>query len=191
MKTFLADLIVKRARAGEGRGPWGRFFRWPDGLRYGLAPVAVAIAFVARSALTPILQNDMPYLFFVPAVLVAGGLGGLGPGLVATGLGTLLGFSFMATFPAAGVAEIINAIAFVMIGAGIAWSGEQLQRNRIRAAESTREALAREAHLASILNTVPDAMIVIDERGIIQSFSSAAERLFGFVAADVVGKNVK
>ena len=45
--------------------------------------------------------------------------------------------------------------------------------------------------LASILNTVPDAMIVIDERGIIQSFSSAAERLFGFVAADVVGKNVK
>ena len=39
---------------------------------------------------------------------------------------------------------------------------------------------AREAHLASILETVPDAMIVIDEGGIVQSFSSAAERLFGY-----------
>ena len=39
---------------------------------------------------------------------------------------------------------------------------------------------AREAHLKSILDTVPDAMIVIDERGIIHSFSSAAERLFGY-----------
>ena len=191
MKTLLADLAVKSTRAGAASGLWSRALRWPDGFRYALAPLAVAIAFVARSALTPILQTDMPYLFFVPAVLVAGGLGGLGPGLVATGLGTLLGFSFMATFPTADVPEIVNAAAFVIIGAGIAWSGEQLQRNRIRAAESTREALAREAHLASILNTVPDAMIVIDERGIIQSFSSAAERLFGFVAADVVGKNVK
>ena len=44
----------------------------------------------------------------------------------------------------------------------------------------TRDALAREAHLQSILDTVPEAMIVIDERGIMQSFSSAAERLFGY-----------
>jgi two-component system, LuxR family, sensor kinase FixL len=34
-------------------------------------------------------------------------------------------------------------------------------------------------------------MVVINERGLIQSFSSAAERLFGFTAADVIGKNVK
>ena len=38
----------------------------------------------------------------------------------------------------------------------------------------------REAHLRSILDTVPDSMIVIDEAGIISSFSAAAERLFGY-----------
>lgn len=47
-----------------------------------------------------------------------------------------------------------------------------------------------ENHLRSILSTVPDAMIVIDERGIMMSFSAAAERLFGYTQADVVGKNV-
>ncbi len=50
---------------------------------------------------------------------------------------------------------------------------------------------AREAHLKSILETIPDAMIVIDGRGIMQSFSTAAQRLFGYEPHEVVGKNVK
>lgn len=49
---------------------------------------------------------------------------------------------------------------------------------------------AREAHLSSILDTVPEAMVVIDDRGTIASFSAAAERLFGYTADDVIGRNV-
>ncbi|HVM22878.1 MAG TPA: PAS domain S-box protein [Sphingomicrobium sp.] len=48
-----------------------------------------------------------------------------------------------------------------------------------------------EAHLRSILATVPDAMVVIDEVGTILSFSAAAERMFGYLEADIAGKNVK
>ncbi|MCB5944808.1 sensor histidine kinase [Acidocella sp. KAb 2-4] len=48
----------------------------------------------------------------------------------------------------------------------------------------------REAQLRSILDTVPDAMIVIDAAGVVGSFSSAAERLFGYSAAEMVGRNV-
>ena len=48
----------------------------------------------------------------------------------------------------------------------------------------------REAHLQAILATVPDAMVVIDEGGIIQSFSATAERLFGFAPQEVQGLNV-
>jgi len=47
-----------------------------------------------------------------------------------------------------------------------------------------------ETHLRSVLATVPDAMIVIDERGLILSFSAAAEKLFGFSEAEVLGENV-
>ena len=50
--------------------------------------------------------------------------------------------------------------------------------------------LAHEAHLRSILETIPDAMIVIDERGHILSFSAAAEAMFGFAEDEVRGENV-
>jgi len=50
---------------------------------------------------------------------------------------------------------------------------------------------AREAHLRSVLDTVPDAMIVIDSSACIQSFSAAAQRLFGYTEAEVIGKNVR
>ncbi|HXV28742.1 MAG TPA: PAS domain S-box protein, partial [Sinorhizobium sp.] len=49
---------------------------------------------------------------------------------------------------------------------------------------------AREAHLRSILDTVPEAMVVIDEKGTINSFSAAAERLFGYSESSVRGRNV-
>lgn len=48
----------------------------------------------------------------------------------------------------------------------------------------------RESHLRSILETIPDAMIVIDGSGIIQFFSSAAERQFGYAEQEAIGQNV-
>lgn len=55
--------------------------------------------------------------------------------------------------------------------------------------ETTTRATS-EALLHSILATVPDAMIVIDEEGVIVSFSAAAEQLFGFDENEAVGQNV-
>jgi two-component system sensor kinase FixL len=48
----------------------------------------------------------------------------------------------------------------------------------------------REARLRSILETAPDAIIVIDDHGIMESYSAAAERLFGFTAEEAIGQNV-
>ena len=79
----------------------------------------------------------------------------------------------------------------VLLGVGIAWFGERLRLSLARANRSAQDAAAREAHLQSILDTVPEAMIVIDERGIIQSFSAAAERLFGYAHSEAIGQNVK
>lgn len=48
----------------------------------------------------------------------------------------------------------------------------------------------REALLQSIPGTVPDALVVIDEQGVVQFLSASAEHLFGFRAAEVMGRNV-
>src|SRR5262249_25037576 len=56
--------------------------------------------------------------------------------------------------------------------------------------EAETTLVRREALLRSIHDTVPDAMIVIDEQGLMQSFSAAAERLFGYAAHEVLGRNV-
>lgn len=47
-----------------------------------------------------------------------------------------------------------------------------------------------EGLLRSIIESVPDAMVVIDDRGAIQSFSPTAQRLFGYTEAEVVNRNV-
>ena len=53
-----------------------------------------------------------------------------------------------------------------------------------------RKLLASAAHLESILSTVPDAMVVIDARGYMLSFSATAEKLFGYAEREVLGANV-
>ncbi len=57
--------------------------------------------------------------------------------------------------------------------------------------EQDTAAAAESAMLRSILETVPDAMVVIDRHGVIQQFSKAAERLFGWRTAEVCGQNVR
>lgn len=73
--------------------------------------------------------------------------------------------------------------------------------SKIRALIATaRDVSEREAALKAaadgaavvhaILATVPDALVVIDEDCRITSFSAAAEKLFGYAEAEVIGKNV-
>jgi len=159
-------------------------------MRHGIAPTAVALALAARALLAPILHDDSIFLYFVPTVLISAGVGGLGPGLLATTLSLVAAFFVLSSASAISNTGLLNAAAFAVIGIGVSWGGGLLHRSRRRAILMTGAALAREAHLQSILDTVPEAMIVIDERGIIQSFSSAAERLFGCRAAEAIGQNV-
>jgi two-component system sensor kinase FixL len=174
----------------EGRRRRVTPFRTVRAIHYLGTVVAVLIAFAARLLLEPILHGSSPFLLFTVAVVGAAGVGGIGPGVLATGLSAGIHVLFT---PGAleGVDRFAGLIAFTTIGVGISIAGEWLRRVRVDVVRTMADLQAREAHLSSILDAVPSAVVVIDEAGKIRSFSRAAERLFGYRAAEVLDRNVK
>jgi two-component system sensor kinase FixL len=47
-----------------------------------------------------------------------------------------------------------------------------------------------DAQLLSVLETAADGIIIIDERGVVVTYNKACERLFGYSADEVIGRNV-
>jgi len=136
-----------------------------------------ALALQAGAPPAPVL------LLFTPVVCGAAILGGLGPALVVLGLGLTAG-AFVA--PARGVEPFV----FAALGLGAAFGGDWLFRARRSGAQAAHTLAEREAHLRSIYDTAPDGLIVIDASGVMQSFNAAAERMFGWTASEVLGRNV-
>lgn len=153
---------------------------------YSLALISVASIFGIRWLLQGVLGNIATFILFIPVILIAAIAGGMGPGLLALTLSLV-----SATFIAGPSGTIwLQVGVFALVGLVIAWMGEMLHHAR-RALDRTERALrTREAHLRSILDTVPDATVVIDEQGLITSFSAAAVRQFGYTEAEVLGRNV-
>jgi two-component system, LuxR family, sensor kinase FixL len=122
--------------------------------------------------------------------LAAGSIGGWGPGIAATGLvlagliaGNVIAPQMFAT-------RASDLLAFVAAGLMLTLCGARYQQSEARSRQTAGQLVAREAHLRSILDTVPDATVVIDAKGIIQTFNKAAVRQFGYLEEEVAGQNV-
>lgn len=59
-----------------------------------------------------------------------------------------------------------------------------------RVTERTRELEEKQRRVEAIVQTAVEGIITINERGIIDSFNQAAEKMFGYTAAEVIGQNV-
>lgn len=56
--------------------------------------------------------------------------------------------------------------------------------------QDDENAAVTEARLASVFDTAADGMVIINDRGQVLAFNKACERLFGYEASDLLGRNV-
>lgn len=153
-----------------------------------LASVAVSLA---TAVILDFMHIDVPgFLVFLPPVVVASAMNGWIAGLLVTAFGLGGGLYFLEIPSPIQISETTRIVIYLLAALPLVAFGEWLYRARHTAARRQHELAVREAHLRSILDTVPDAMVVIDETGHIKSFSRAAEQLFGYSAAEVHGRNV-
>jgi len=158
---------------------------------YAVALAGVLVAFAIRIAIDDFLPNTAISLVFVPAVLLAAYIGGLWPAMFATLLALAPISYFLILGDNGWVSLGLNVVLFLLVGGTIAVLGGILRRARAQQTKILDELRAREAHLQSILDAVPDATVVINADGIVTSFSRAAVRQFGYQPGEVIGHNVK
>jgi diguanylate cyclase (GGDEF)-like protein/PAS domain S-box-containing protein len=100
--------------------------------------------------------------------LLAGALAGIG----------LFGFSLsLHTGLAATIYCMIGIVLYVLVTGKLVFAGNIELRN-------TRK------RLRTVLDGVESGVITISEKGIVESFNRSAERMFGYEAAEVLGRNV-
>jgi PAS domain S-box-containing protein len=151
-----------------------------------VAALLVAASLVFRWTLRAWFGDNVPYMQFFPAILVAAWYGGLGPGMLATALSALAAMYFFlppAGLAVGGVPDVMALGFFVAIGFGISWLNHRLRH----AADLST---SRAERLDAIINTTVDGIIVIDAQGKIEAFNRGAERMFGYPESEVLGRNV-
>jgi PAS domain S-box-containing protein len=119
-------------------------------VRYGMAVLVVGAAVLVKLLLDPLTVQDTPFLLILGAIMVSAWYGGLGPGLLATGLSALATDYFFlepkVSFTAFG-SEFLDLAAFVVEGVLVSVLTSSLRSARHRAERSTLEARGHEQSL--------------------------------------------
>ncbi len=159
------DSEIQRGIEGE---PARR--RW---LAYGLAVAAVMVVLMARIVFTTQPNPRLDLFLLAPALLAAAIPGGAGPVILASLLGLAGSFALTGGRALMDGEEILGLVLYIAASGALAAAAWRLRR--MTATARTMLALSKQR---------------IDEAGTIRSFSAAAERLFGWTAAEAIGCNV-
>ena len=105
---------------------------------------AVGLALVIKLLLDPLIGEETPFLLFFAAVMAVAYFGGLGPGLVATGLAALVAWYFflfpLYSFRLESFGQGLRLVVFVLEGTFISLLAAAMYSARLRATTSTRQA---------------------------------------------------
>jgi len=146
---------------------------------YALAVLSVTIALLLTLVIAPIRQQ-FKFLLFILAVFVSAA-GGFWPGVFATLLSVAVAVLFLFEpehlFAIASPEILVPLIAFCGVGVVITWVTHRLHR-------SEEEARAE----AAVIESSADSIIRASLDNTILSWNKAAERAYGYTAAEAIGQ---
>jgi two-component system sensor histidine kinase/response regulator len=154
---------------------------------YSIAILATFVSLLLRWPLEPWLGHHAPLMTFFPAIILSAYLGGLGPGLLATLLGAVVGDFFLLeprySFEIAEPGLAYSMGLYVLAGTVISGLTESLHRSRIRVAASERRYVVT-------LASIGDAVIATDTKARVTFLNPAAEALTGWPLAEAIGRSL-
>jgi PAS domain S-box-containing protein len=163
-------------------------------LRYGVAAGSVLVALLLRLALGPVLGVEAPLLVFVMSVTLSAWYGGVGPGMLATGLSTVVGaFFFLPPFGSiipATLADLVRLIIFVFEGSLISTLSGLLHTARLQTAARAQDLEVSEERFRLLVEGVRDyAIFMLDTGGYVATWNTGAAHIKGYSAVEIVGKH--
>lgn len=156
--------------------------------RYALAVATVIIAFMVRLIAAPHISSEIPYILLATAVIVSAWFGGLGPGFFSTLLAAFLAGFVQLTpdfgFIRPGPDRLLQMIVFLIEGATISI----LMSSALRI---WRSALEQRNWFSSALAAMSDAVIALDDKGIVTYLNPAARALTGWSQEEAAGQQAE
>jgi hypothetical protein len=156
--------------------------------RFGCAVICITLAVWIRLLLNPVLGIQFPFATLFLAILITAWYGGFRPALLAVILGVLAAHFLLPPYGARlnGFDQrAAGLVLYVCTGLGIAFLAGAMHRAREQA-EATAESLRRQA---TLIDQTYDAVLTWDWDGQIRFWNRGAERLYGFQAAEAIGKS--
>ena len=167
---------------------------WPRQFRYLGAVTAVVLATTLRLAFQGVLNERYPYIVFFASSLLSGWYLGRGPGLLATLLGAVAADLFFIT-PGFGLnwpdpAQWFGLLSYVFVGVWFTLIIDARRRSEEQALRSAAALDSARERLRFHMENSPLALLETDGGRRITQWSPASEQLFGWSAAEVLGRSL-
>ena len=183
--TVMAPLLLVMVNdPPDLRAMLGRARVWPAlelAAQWGAIAAALAL-FFAR----PAHRAELFYLLFLPLVWIAARRGLTGAAWAVLTIQAGLIAVLQVSEGSVGTMRTFQMLMFAVAGTGLMLGAAVSERQR-----AARALADSRSHLATILNTARDGVLMIDAKGRIESVNPAVERLFGQPAAALIGRDIR